>query len=399
HTVTQTAAATTPSVQLSAAAYIIAESDASNSAVITVTRTGDTTGAVTVEYSTVDDPAAVPCDPTATAQRGTAYARCDYATTIDTLTFQPGETTKTFKVPLINDVHVEGDETFQVRLANPEGATLGAQQTAVVTITDNDTAQPSTNPINQSPFFVRQQYLDFLSREPDPPGFSAWLNVLNNCPDVNNLDSSAPSAQCDRILVSSSFFGSQEFQLKGTFVFLFEKVAFGNPSTPNFVPSYLDFAADLRRVTGSSAAEVFAKRLDFTEDFVTRPAFVARYGGMTNADYVDALLANVGATLTTPDPASGVTRNSLVADLNAGTKTRADVLRAIVESNEVNQKQFNFAFVAAEYYGYLRRTPDAPGYNAWITFLNTNPSQFRTMVNGFMNSTEYRLRFGPNVGQ
>jgi hypothetical protein len=399
HTVTQTAAGTTPTVQLSAATYTVAESDPANAAVITVTRTGDTTGAVTVEYSTVDDPAAVPCDPTATALRGTAYARCDYATTVDTLTFQPGDTTKTFKVPLINDVHVEGDETVQVKLANPEGATLGPQQTATLTITDNDTVQPTTNPINQSPFFIRLQYLDFLSREPDTPGFNAYLNLLNGCPDVNNTDPNAPAAACDRITVSTAFFGSPEFQLKGTFVFLFEKVAFGSAGTPNFVPKYVDFATDLRRVTGSTAAEVFAKRLDFTEDFVTRTAFITRYNGLTNADYVDMLLANVGATLAAPDPNSGVTRNSLVNDLNTGAKTRADVLRAIVESVEVNQKQFNSAFVAAQYYGYLRRTPDAPGYNAWFNYLTAHPTDSRTMVNGFVNSAEYRLRFGPNVGQ
>src|SRR5205085_12366331 len=127
HTVTQTATNTTPTVQFSAPTYTVAENDASNSATITVTRTGDTAGAVTVEYSTVDDPAAVPCDPNSTSQRGTAYARCDYMTTIDTLTLAPGEASKTFTIPPLNDVHVEGNETFQITLANPHGATLGAQ--------------------------------------------------------------------------------------------------------------------------------------------------------------------------------------------------------------------------------------------------------------------------------
>ena len=392
HTVTQTATNTTPTVQFSAANYTVAENDPTNAATITVTRTGDTAGAVTVDYRTTDaDTFTVGCSDT-TNNHGAAYARCDYALTIDTLTFAPGETSKTFAIPIINDVHVEGPETFQVTLSNPQGATLGAQTTATVTITDNDTTQSSTNPINVTNFFVRQQYLDFLSREPDPSGFSAWTGVLNNCSDVNN------NPACDRILVSSSFFGSPEFQLKGTFVFLFHKAAFGSASNPNYYPEYTDFSADLRRVTGATADEVVAKRLDFTEDFVTRPAFVNRYASMTNAQYVDTLLANVNATLTTPDPTSGVTRNSLVNDLNAGTKTRADVLRAIVESQEVNQKQFNFAFVATQYYGYLRRTPETVGYQAWLSVLQSGIS-FRTMVNGFMNSSEYRLRFGPDTVQ
>jgi hypothetical protein len=56
---------------------------------------------------------------------------------------------------------------------------------------------------------------------------------------------------------------------------------------------------------------------------------------------------------------------------------------------------FNQAFVAMPYYGYLRRTPESAGYNAWLNYINAHPTDTRTMVNGFMNSVEYRLRFGP----
>jgi hypothetical protein len=387
HTVTQTATGTTPTVQFSQTVFGVAENDPLNAAIVTLTRTGDTTGAVTVDYATTDDPAEVGCFD-AVNNRGAAYARCDYASSIDTVTFAPNETQKSFTIPLINDVHVEGNETFQVRLLGAEGATLGAA-TATVTITDDDTVQPTTNPIKTTPFFVRLQYLDFLAREPEPG--EPWTRVLNNCSNVENNPS------CDRLTVSGAFFGSPEFQLKGTLVFLIHKAAFGNANQPNYVPAYVDFAADLRRVTGATAAEVFAKRLDFVEDFVNRAPFVARYGGLSNAAYVDTLLANVNSSLTTADPASGVTRNSLVNDLNANTKTRAEVLRLIVESQEVSQKQLNFTFVATEYYGYLRRTPEAVGYQSWLTYLNTHPGDSRTMVNGFMNSVEYKLRFGPNV--
>ena len=63
---------------------------------------------------------------------------------------------------------------------------------------------------------------------------------------------------------------------------------------------------------------------------------------------------------------SGVTRNSLVGDLNAGTKTRSDVLRLIAEAQEVNSLQFRHAYVAMQYYGYLRRKPEPSGYQAWL---------------------------------
>jgi hypothetical protein len=61
----------------------------------------------------------------------------------------------------------------------------------------------------------------------------------------------------------------------------------------------------------------------------------------------------------------------------------------------VNGAEFNGAFVAMQYYGYLRRTPDASGYNSWLSYLNANPTDFRSMVHGFLYSSEYMLRFGP----
>jgi len=410
HTVTQTSAALPPpAVRFSAATFMTAENDATRVATITVERTGDASGTATIEIATVDDPAAVPCDPTIRDgagnlfPQGRAYARCDYATTIETVTFPAGDTQpRRFTIPLINDVHVEGNETLQLVLRNPQGATIGTQATATLTIIDDDANVSATNPINQTPFFVRQQYLDFLSREPEAG--EPWSRVLNNCPNVNNLDPRSPSAECDRILVSFSFFGSPEFRLKGFFVFLHYKASFGSAANPNYVPTYEQIVPDLRRVTGATAEEVFAKRLQFTAEWVGRPEFVSAYPAtLAAAAFVDRLLSNVGATLTTADSASGVTRNSLVADLEAGRRTRADVLRLIVESNEATAVQFSRAFVAIQYYGYLRRTPEPTGYQSWLNVINNQnedaATRNRTMINGFMNSAEYRLRFGPNTLQ
>ncbi|PWT95802.1 MAG: hypothetical protein C5B55_00775, partial [Blastocatellia bacterium] len=80
--------------------------------------------------------------------------------------------------------------------------------------------------------------------------------------------------------------------------------------------------------------------------------------------------------------------------LNATTLTRAQVVRAIADSDEVFNLEFNQAFVAMQYYGYLRRKPEPAGYNAWLTYLNAHPNDSRTMTNGFLNSPEYKLRFG-----
>ncbi len=378
-------------VQFSASSYSFSEG--AGQATINVTRTGDISTSATVAYLTADNTAAVRCDDT-TTMPGTAFARCDYATSVDTINFAPGETSKTFTIPLIDDAHTEGPETVSLKLNDPTGATLGAQSTATLTITDND-GGASANPVFATPFFVRQQYLDFLSREPEAG--EPWSGVLNRCVDVNNLDPASPSAGCDRINVSASFFGSPEFQLKGFFVYLFYKVSF------NRLPAYDEIIPDMRGVTGQTGAEVFQKKAAFTAAWTERPEFVALYPNtLTEAQYVAALLARYGLTsINTPDPANPdgaqlvtLTQTDLVTRLNAGALTRAQVLRAIVQSREVNAAEFNRAFVAMQYYGYLRRTPEDGGYQSWLTYLTTHPGDARTMVNGFMNSTEYKLRFG-----
>jgi len=47
-----------------------------------------------------------------------------------------------------------------------------------------------------------------------------------------------------------------------------------------------------------------------------------------------------------------------------------------------------------QYFGYLRRDPEEVGFNDWLNYLTANPTDFRTMVHGFVNSVEYRMRFG-----
>jgi len=183
---------------------------------------------------------------------------------------------------------------------------------------------------------------------------------------------------------------------KGFFVFRFYRLAF------NRLPTYDEIIPDLRQVTGQTTAEVFAKKTAFTNSFVTRQEFTAIYAAQSNAQFVAALLGHYSLnSITTPDPTAPegttkltLTTSELTGRLDAGTLTRAQVVRAIADSDEVGAEEFTRAFVAMQYYGYLRRTPETRGYNDWLNYLTTHPGDFRTMVNGFVNSTEYRLRFG-----
>jgi len=68
---------------------------------------------------------------------GSATAGADYTATSGTLTFAAGETSKTVSVPILDDSHDEGDETFTLRLSNAAGARIGdAEATGTIENTD-----------------------------------------------------------------------------------------------------------------------------------------------------------------------------------------------------------------------------------------------------------------------
>jgi WD40 repeat protein len=343
---------------LAQSSYTVAED--ARRLVITVTRTGDLTGAAVVEYDTND---------------GTATERRDYTTARGTLRFAPGEASKSFTIFINDDRYLEEDETFTVTLSSPVGVGFSGPTTATVTIKDNEaTAAATPNPIDDTPFFVRQQYIDFLNREPEQGGFDAWVNVLNNCSNrINN-------PLCDRVTVSAAFFRSAEYQIKGAFAIRFYLAAL------NRLPTYREFILDLSELNGATADEVNANRAAFADRFLQREEVRAALESLSNAAFVDRLIANAAVTI--PN------RNQLVADLNAGTKTRGQVLREIVETQAFALATTNRAFVLSQYFGYLRRDPDPAGFQGWLNYLNANPTDFRTMVRGFMDSIEYRLRFG-----
>jgi hypothetical protein len=114
---------------LSSATYTVSENG--GTATITVNRTGGTDGAVGVSYSTSNG----------TATGGAScVGSADYVTTSGTLSWTDGQTgAKTFTVPICDDVTDEANETVNLAITSPTGgATLGAQNTAVLTINDND---------------------------------------------------------------------------------------------------------------------------------------------------------------------------------------------------------------------------------------------------------------------
>ena len=347
----------TSSIEFEQASYSVNEGEHYQQ--IMVTRSGDVSATASVSYATQDS---------------TAQQHSDYIIALGSLQFAPGETRKTLTLLVTEDSYVEGSETFSLVLSDARGAVLGAQSVSQITITDNDSDQNAPNAINDVGNFVRQHYHDFLNREPDPEGFKGWQESLNNC--------KAGDTSCDRIEVSSGFFRSSEFQERGYFIYRFYSVALGRK------PDYAEFMPDLAKVSGFlTEAEKEANKTAFVNEFMARSVFKSKYDALTApAGYVDALLQTAGL----PNHPS---RATWIDGLDKGTLTRAQVLRALAESAEVYSKFYNEAFVVMQYFGYLRRDPDIL-YLDWIKIMNENGGDYRGMIDGFMNSLEYRQRFG-----
>ena len=481
-------------IQLSSATYSVGEG--AGFVDVTVSRTGDTSQPATVNFATY-----------ANNGPGNASPLSDFVPTLGTLKFAGGETSKTFSVLIVDDVYVEGDETFNVLLSNPTGAALAVPNSAVVTITDNDSLVavspgPSTfvasldgahevpshvtngtgtgvvivtnettgaalvslafsgmtsntvaahihgsalpgvnapilfplpiplgvtagqindfaitltptqlqdlkaglfyfnvhtvnnpggeirgqifsNPIDVSSYFVREQYLDFLNRNPDAGGQAFWDAKITAC----GVNTTCISNQ--RIDVSAAFFIAQEFQVTDFYVYRVRKASFG------VLPTFDQFTLDRSQISAGSATD----KKSFTEGFVQEGDFLGVYPTtQTGVAFIDKLVATVlagsGVDLTLKKPDLQVEYLSEITQ----TASRARVIRRLVDYQEFIDAEFNRGFVAAEYYGYLRRTPDTSGYNFWLGVLNNGvPGNSRSMVCGFLTSAEYQLRFGPTV--
>jgi uncharacterized delta-60 repeat protein len=256
------------------------------------------------------------------------------------------------------------------------------------------------NPLDTTEYFVRQHYIDFLSREPDESGFNFWVNNIENC------GADANCREVKRINVSASFFLSIEFQQTGYLVYRTYKAAYGSISDAVPVPvRFSDFLHDTQQIgqgvvvgqTGWEATLENNKRV-FMEAFVRLSRFLKAFpAGTSAADYVDKLNTNSGGALSTAE------RNQLVSDLISEAKTAGQVLRAVADDQDLQTSEFNKAFVLMQYFGYMRRNPNDPpeqtldfqGYNFWLSKLNQFNGNFQNaeMVKAFLSSSEYRGRF------
>jgi hypothetical protein len=394
-----------PLVNFNAANYSVNESD--GLVEIVINRAGDLSVPVTVDYATSDN-GAINC----AGLNGAASARCSFGAMYGTMRFAAGETQKTLDVPITLEAYNHGPETFTVNLSNVTGteATLITPFAANVTINDSSSTAP--NAIDDSTNFVRQQYHDFLNREPDAAGLQFWKDNIDGCNAPGGAAGFANTAQCvqvKRVMTSAAFFLSIEFRGTGGMVRDFYVAALDRPATNN-MPDIVEFTRDTQAVqTGLVVGQpnweqtLNDNRVAFMNDFVMRSEFLGLYPTSDTPDqYVDKLYQHANVT-----PANAQERLDAIAEFadaasasDAGARGRA--LLRITENTAFQGREFNRSFVQMQYFGYLRRNPsDAPdsnvtGYNFWVSKLNQFNGDFvaAEMVKAFVNSQEYRQRFG-----
>jgi hypothetical protein len=245
-------------------------------------------------------------------------------------------------------------------------------------------AGTNINPVDTPEYFVRQHYVDFLNREPDESGFNFWSDQMISC------GSDAVCFERRRVNVSAAYFLSIEFQQTGGLVDSLYRTSFQRrPFYSEFVPD--SAMVGLNLIVGKVGWEnlLEANKQAFVNNWVQRPAFVNAYGALADDAYVDRLISHTGVSFTSAE------RNALVNSLINHTATRAAVLRQIAEDPRFISLKFNETFVMMEYFGYLRRDPDADGYQFWLNKLNQFGGNFENadMVKAFIVSGEYRDRF------
>lgn len=276
-----------------------------------------------------------------------------------------------------------------LRIVQPDGPNLPAELYYGDIKVKPLRLRPGTNQIitiDDADFFVNQQYVDFLSRFPDQSGFDYWISQIASCPAGDQLCINAR-----RIAVSDAFFFEPEFHETGGFVYHLYRASFGAD------PTYAQFGPDRRQIAPGAGLD--QSKTAFALDFVQRTGFLAAYpANMTGAQFVDKLLTtiqnNSQVDLTSQ-------RSGLIALYNGTNDGRAAILRAIEANQAFGDAEYNRLFVVVEYFGYLRRDPDANGFNFWLGQVNRYPLRNtdvqHAMVCSFITSTEYQLRFGSNV--
>lgn len=208
--------------------------------------------------------------------------------------------------------------------------------------------------------FVQQQYRDFLNREADSDGLAFWVPRI--------ADGGTPRGDLPAAFLESPEFAATTGAITRLYLGSFLRL-----------PDYAGWQFFSRELaSGRQSLTAIAGQ------FATSTEFQARYGMLTDAEYIAQLYRNV---LGREPDASGVTFwQGQIARIGRG-----GMLAQFAESAEFVSLMSANVFVFSAYAAMLKREPDAQGLAFWVGEV---ASGRKTALPGlFVASSEYRARF------
>lgn len=241
---------------------------------------------------------------------------------------------------------------------------LGLIAVAITMVASLTVGQPvaattAVGPIPSQQDFVVQQYLDFLSRNPESPGLDYWTSQLQA--------GVSPGALVEALALSQEFQGTVAPIVRLYYAHFLR------------APRYqgITYWAQIMRQGATITA--------ISDEFVKSQEFQNRYGALSDTEYVQLVYANV---LGRPPEAKGL---QFWLDQMRNGLTRGGLM--VEFSNSAEYRKIIDPRVQATmlYVGMLRRAPDAKGLNYWSGVIGGGTS-YAQVIAGFLASNEYARR-------
>ena len=291
--------------------------------------------AVKVDYATAD---------------GTATAGEDYAAASGTLTFQPGESVKTIRIPVLADAGSERGETFALRLSNALGVAI-ADTEAIGTIRDDDVPTLSRASVDDA--VLTLSFSEALDGDSVPPASSFAVTVAGS---PRTVDAVAIAGSAVTLTLSSAVSSGESVTVGYTVptgagarpvrdTTGNAAVAFSNNSVTNetAVLPVVSVAASATPVTEGTAAAFSLSRTGATDAALTVSVSVSETGAAVSGTMPASVTFEAGSasvTLSVPTEDDEVTEDAstVTTTVSPGTgyivdsgSASADV---IVEDND-----------------------------------------------------------------
>jgi arabinofuranosyltransferase len=239
------------------------------------------------------------------------------------------------------------------------------------------------NPIDDPRFFVRQQYLAVLDREPDPDGLTYWSDQLRPCPSGSYCFNDG------RITIPIVLSDPGEFQETALFAYRLYAISFGA------VPAFADFQRDRRwldqqHIDWRDPYDFLPVHRSLVASWVRRDSFLAQYPeSMAAEDFINRLFDTANLKPYVSE------RRALSDALHAG-KSRAEVLSEIVENAEIKRRIDEESVVPLQLLLQLQRDVQADeNYQIWLDKLKRHEAvDARHVLCLIFTSAEYQRRFG-----